>query len=326
MLLGSFCVAQDLHLTQHFLSPLQVNPALTGQFNGCFRMNADYRTQWGSIMGASAFKTISASADMQLLKDKMDGNFFGAGISFFSDKAGDVSYGTTMIAFDGSYCRILNKKKPLTLSAGFHVANWSKTLDVSKITLQNMNGLPSVSNGVSFMDFGLGVAIFHQPIPRIGYNVGFGLYHINSPNQSFEKLSDPLSKKLNLHGSAYIQISDAHTLIPSVLLMSQNGDKQVQFSVLNKILLDDNGSRETAIYFGLGARVASPSVDAMMAYFRVDFYHLSLGLSYDFNVSSLHYSTKNMGGPELAMQYIINCPKSKETIYNKRKKIYCPRF
>ena len=121
--------AQDLHFTQHYLSPMQVNPALVGQFNGCFRMNANYRNQWGSMMGASAFQTIAFSADMPILKQQMNGNFFGMGMDFFSDKAGDVNYGTQMIGFNFGYCKILNKKKPLTVAAAFHVGNWSKNIN-----------------------------------------------------------------------------------------------------------------------------------------------------------------------------------------------------
>ena len=95
---------------------------------------------------------------------------------------------------------------------------------------------------------------------------------------------------------------------------------------MNKVLIDDDGRKETAIYFGLGTRVAHPSIDAMMLYFRVDFNHISVGLSYDFNVSGLHYTSNSFGGPELALQYMINCPKNKENVYNKRKKIFCPKF
>ena len=316
-------MAQDFHFTQHYLTPLQVNPALVGQFDGCMRFNANYRNQWSSVLGSSAFQTIAASADAAILKEQMDGNFFGLGINFLSDKAGDINYGTQMIGFNFGYCRILNKKKPLTFSLAFNVSNWSKTVDVSKVTLVNMNELSEISkSGVSFMDFGLGTFMHHQPLNWLSYNIGISAYNVNSINQSFVKLNDDFGKKIQLHGNTLIQVSDAYTLIPTMLYISQLKARELQLSIMNKVLLDDNGDRETAIYFGLGTRVAHPSIDAMMLYFRVDFFRLSVGLSYDFNVSGLHYTTNSFGGPELALQYLIKCPKSKETVYNKHKKIY----
>ncbi len=319
--------AQDLHFTQHYLSPMQVNPALVGQFNGCFRMNANYRNQWGSMMGASAFQTIAFSADMPILKQQMNGNFFGMGMDFFSDKAGDVNYGTQMIGFNFGYCKILNKKKPLTVAAAFHVGNWSKKINIADVTLTDMSDLKNISSGgISFMDFGVGTFMFHQPLSWLSYNVGLSAYHINSINETFVKLTDNFGKKIQLHTNAYIQVSDAYTLIPTVLYINQLKARELQISIMNKVLIDDDGRKETAIYFGLGTRVAHPSIDAMMLYFRVDFNHISVGLSYDFNVSGLHYTSNSFGGPELALQYMINCPKNKENVYNKRKKIFCPKF
>jgi hypothetical protein len=160
----------------------------------------------------------------------------------------------------------------------------------------------------------------------LSYNVGFSALHVNSINQSFVKLTDDLGRKIQFNTNAYISVSDVYTLIPTILYMNQLKARELQVSFLNKVVLDDDGSKETAIYFGLGARVAHPSVDAMMVYFRVDFSHISIGLSYDFNVSALHYTSKAFGGPELALQYLINCAKGKENVYNKHKKMFCPKF
>jgi type IX secretion system PorP/SprF family membrane protein len=319
--------AQDVHFSQNYLSPLNVNPALVGQFNGCFRFNMNNRNQWGSLMGSSAFKTTAFSADAQILKEQLGGNFIGMGVNFYSDKAGDLSYGTQVIGFNIGYCQILNKKKPLTIAAGLHISDWSKKLDLSKVSLDDLNDMPNLTANVSFVDFGTGLFLYHQPLKWLNYNVGFSILHLNSVNQTFVRLQDNLGKKKQFHGSAYMQVSDAFTLIPSFLYINQQGSKQTQTSLLAKVLIDENGDRETAIYFGLGTRFAKPSVDAATLYFRLDFYHFALGMSYDFNVSQLHYESKSFGGPEFALQYIIRCPKSKSLMYRGRgKKMFCPRF
>jgi type IX secretion system PorP/SprF family membrane protein len=319
--------AQDVHFSQHYLSPLNINPALVGQFDGCIRFNTSYRSQWSSVIGSSAFKTTSFSADAQLLKEPLNGNFIGAGINFYSDKAGDLAYGTQIIGFNLGYCQVLNRKKPLTLAAGFHISDWSKKIDISNAKLDNINDIPNLTTNVSFLDFGTGLFLYHQPLKWLNYNVGFSILHLNSVNQTFVRKVDDLGKKIQFHGSAYIQVSDAFTLIPNYVLISQQGTKQLHTSVLAKVLLDDNGRRETAIYFGLGTRFSKPAIDATTLYFRLDFYHFAAGLSYDFNVSQLRFVSHNLGGPEFALQYLIRCPKSKATTYYGRgKKMFCPKF
>jgi hypothetical protein len=41
--------AQDPHFSQFFSSPLTLNPAFTGKFDGSWRLAANHRDQWPSI-------------------------------------------------------------------------------------------------------------------------------------------------------------------------------------------------------------------------------------------------------------------------------------
>ena len=42
--------AQDIHFTQWMFSPLNLNPAETGRFDGDYRVVGNYRSQWGAVM------------------------------------------------------------------------------------------------------------------------------------------------------------------------------------------------------------------------------------------------------------------------------------
>ena len=44
--------AQDPAFSQFFASPLTLNPALTGKFNGTLRVAGNYRNQWPQINNA----------------------------------------------------------------------------------------------------------------------------------------------------------------------------------------------------------------------------------------------------------------------------------
>ena len=61
--------AQDPNFSQFFASPLTLNPALTGKFDGAVRVAGNYRNQWPTIENAYVTKTVSV--DFGLLKNKL---------------------------------------------------------------------------------------------------------------------------------------------------------------------------------------------------------------------------------------------------------------
>ena len=67
------CVAnvlksQDIHFSQIQESPLWLNPANAGFFNGYVRSIANYRNQWASM--GNAFQTMAVSIDAVALKQE----------------------------------------------------------------------------------------------------------------------------------------------------------------------------------------------------------------------------------------------------------------
>src|ERR1044071_9081282 len=86
--LFSVSFAQDPNFSQFFASPITLNPALTGKFDGVYRFAANYRNQWPTIN--NAYTTATASFDMGILKDRIpDYDQFGIGIMGFTDRAGE---------------------------------------------------------------------------------------------------------------------------------------------------------------------------------------------------------------------------------------------
>src|SRR5688572_1816943 len=80
---------QDPVFSQFFSSPLNVNPALTANINGDWRVITNYRNQW---MGAqSPFVTGTVSADTKLFQNKNtfteQDNFLGLGGMMMFDRA-----------------------------------------------------------------------------------------------------------------------------------------------------------------------------------------------------------------------------------------------
>jgi len=64
---GAF--AQDVHFSQSNMTPLLVNPALTGVYGGTHRAFLNYKNQWrGAGIQGAAFNTGVFSYDAALLK------------------------------------------------------------------------------------------------------------------------------------------------------------------------------------------------------------------------------------------------------------------
>src|SRR6187402_2266959 len=110
--------AQDPHFSQFFASPLTLNPAFTGKFDGQLRLAANHRDQWPSI--PKAYVTTSASLDFSILKSKIpEGDVFGIGFSGLSDKSADAALKLNYGSLSMSYHKALDEDGYNTIGAGF---------------------------------------------------------------------------------------------------------------------------------------------------------------------------------------------------------------
>src|ERR1700739_4797102 len=86
--LAGSAVAQDIHFTQYFTSPLTLNPAMTGLVPEDLRFAANYRTQWSSV-STNPYATGTVSLDIATFKNKLpEGDAIGIGLVMEYDKAG----------------------------------------------------------------------------------------------------------------------------------------------------------------------------------------------------------------------------------------------
>ncbi len=60
---------QDIHHSQFYTSPLNLNPGLTGVFNGDQRLSLNYRRQW-FVEDIVRYMTVAGSFDMKFYPTK----------------------------------------------------------------------------------------------------------------------------------------------------------------------------------------------------------------------------------------------------------------
>ena len=157
---------QDIHFSQYFSSPLTLNPANTGNFNGNIRLVANYRSQWGSF--TVPYQTFSGSADFAMLKGKLNGDFFGLGILFYHDIAGDSRLGTLNSALSLAYHKTLGDK--MLMSVGAQVGFMQNRIDYTDLVFDNEYFFGDGNTGENFtsdnflnLDVNAGINWYYAP-------------------------------------------------------------------------------------------------------------------------------------------------------------------
>jgi len=319
--------AQDIHFSQYNAQPLLLNPALSGMNECDYRVGALYRMQWFSVAAGNTYRTTSVFADMAIVKPKKGANFLGAGISLYSDQAGDLNYNTNKVDLSLAYHIILDRSTKQSFSLGLQGGFAHRSIDLSKAIYQYdpTTGDPILSSTEAisadplfYGDVSAGFLWSIKPVPASSYHLGFAIQHLNQPNISgFYSQNENEKKyiKFTGHFGSLIPLSKRISIMPGFLLLKQGPSFEATISNYFKYSISDIPSNKTAFYLGTMYRV----LDAVIVALRADVKGFSFNLSYDINVSKLTPSSKANGGPELGIMY-TGCMK------RANKQTYCPDF
>ena len=316
-------LAQDPHFSQFFASPLTLNPAFTGKFDGSWRLAANHRDQWPSI--PKAYVTTSASLDFAILKSKIpQGDVFGIGISGLSDQSADAALKLNYGSISLSYHKALDEDGYNTIGAGFQTTYSSAILDRNKLTFEDQltqNGFTNptqevFSNGTSqnYFDINAGVLYSGSSNGSNNYYLGFSIYHINKPNLSFIDKSWTLASRMTVHGGGSFPVGNNLSIFTSAIYQMQNKASELVLGGALSVLANGDETNPTSVYIGSWMRVN----DAVIPYVGLEFNGLRVGASYDINTSGLKAATASRGGSEFSLIYIRRPAEVKG--------IPCPRF
>jgi type IX secretion system PorP/SprF family membrane protein len=317
--------AQDPHFSQFFSSPLTLNPAFTGKFDGQWRLAANHRDQWPSI--PKAYVTTSASLDFAILKSKIpEGDVFGVGISGLSDQSANAALKLNYGSLSLSYHKALDADGYNTIGAGFQATYSSAFLDQSKLLFEQQltqNGFdPSIPSGETFtnnghqnyFDMNAGLLYSGSSNGLNNYYVGFSLYHINKPSLSFIDKTWNLASRMTVHAGGSFPMSDNLSVFTSAIYQAQNKASELVLGGALSALVNGDETNPTNVYIGSWLRVN----DAIIPYVGLEINGLRIGASYDINTSGLKAATASRGGSEFSLIYIHKATEVKG--------IPCPRF
>ncbi len=315
--------AQDPHFSQFFASPLTLNPAFTGKFDGQWRLAVNHRDQWPSI--PKAYVTSSASFDVPILKTKIPENdVFGLGLSGVTDASANsqlkLNYGSVSM----SYHKALDEDGYNTIGAGFQGTYSSLVLDVSKLTFEDMlrqNGFTGttqdiITNGTNqnYADLNAGILFSGSSNGINNYYAGVSMYHINRPKVNFKDKSWYLTGRFTVHAGGTFPLNDVVSINASAIQQFQSKASETIVGAAVSLNATGDFDNPTNVFVGSWLRFN----DAIIPYVGLEVGSLRIGASYDVNISSLKAATANRGGSEFSLIYIKKKAESKG--------IPCPRF
>ena len=317
---------QDVHFSQFYESPLTLNPALCGVYNGQIYAEVNYRSQWTSVMGGGAgFNTMAATVELHNIMKKWTKGYISPGLSFYNDKSGDASIGITEVNLTVASGIFLSEKSSL---AGGLQAGWSQhSINLAGLSWDNQyvngaydanapSGETSMGNSFSYVDFSAGLS-YNYGVGQTNmtsndqFKASFGaaVFHVNQPNMSYYGESGPGTKlymRYVAHGFVDYGLPNSNIgLVPGFVYYQQGPATELDLGLKIRYILRQESkytgfSKGSAIDIGGYYRVG----DAAIVLTQIEFAGYAIGFSYDFNTSALTTASSGRGGFELSLRFI----------------------
>lgn len=300
-------LGQDLHFSQYYNSPLTTNPANTGFIpDADYRMGVHYRNQWSNIMSVP-YKTMSAFADAQVMRDKIENGWLGLGGVVLSDVAGSGSLRSTKVYGSLAYHQMLGLSS--LLSAGFNLGWANKRIDPSNLKFPDQfdgkffdNSLPTSvvlqNTSVSYFDMQAGINYAYFPTEDIYINAGYSIHHVNKPRETFFKDESntgiiPMRHIAFVNG--ILKVKDNVIISPNIFFTTQAKAMQVAGGLLANFNLSEFGEKQL-----LGG-VYYRHKDAVIPVAGLQVDNLKFTFSYDVTISSLNKFNNGRGALEFSL-------------------------
>ncbi|MBL7759480.1 MAG: PorP/SprF family type IX secretion system membrane protein [Sediminibacterium sp.] len=322
--------AQDFTFSQFYEQPLLRNPALAGVFNGDLRVSMSYRDQWGAI--TVPFRTASLSIEHKTPVGKRD-DFLTIGSQFSLDGAGDIRLKRTQLLPAMNFHKSLSEDKDSYLSVAFMGGPVFSQFDPTQLKFgdqygsggfdrNNPSGETIKNSGYHYWDISAGISYTTVFNNRLNLYFAGGIAHLNRPTiqsvlgSAKEAIAPRYGFNIGLNG----KINDRDYITVFADYFTQNGNRQLIGGLLYGFASETGyyGGDPNIFYIGSFFRAG----DAVIPVVKISFNHMTVGVSYDVNISRLRTVSNWRGGLELSVAY-TNFLKIRNSTLDK---VRCIRF
>jgi type IX secretion system PorP/SprF family membrane protein len=314
--------AQDPHFSQFYASPLTLNPAFAGKFDGKLRVAGIHRNQWPTIN--KAFTTTSAAVDFRVMQGRIaENDTWGVGLMGFSDQSANGAVKLNFASVGTAFHKGLDEEGYQQIGAAFQVTYANMIINTEGLKFLDQLTPYGFTNTTSevfdnsslknkYIDFNAGVLYNGSTTDQNNFYFGVSMYHINRPKQSFTGTYFILNPRTTIHGGGYFPVGQTSTVHVSAIHSMQGKAHETLLGGAYQFRLSED-YKPTSFYVGSWMRLG----DAFIPYVGLEFSSFRLGASYDINISDLKTASNSRGGIEISLIYIkkdpdekgINCPK-----------------
>ena len=294
----------DPHFSQYYANPLWLNPALTGVINGDTRVTGNFKNQWATV--GKGYTTGSASVDVRPTDQA------SVGFTILNQAAGDAGFNYLSAYGSFGYAIAVSRDGNQKVSFGVQAGLINRSFDMTKLQFGSQYNsetgfnpnMPSLENFSSthttIFDVNCGIFYYNgDPLSNVNLFGGFSMAHLSRPKDPFSASADnKLPFRYILHGGARIRVNDAFDVTPNALYIRQLNAQIRGLGAYSELKMQ-NGE---GLILGGMYRVN----DAAVADVGYHFNNTIIGLSYDFNTSSLTQATAGQGGLELSVSYVFH--------------------
>lgn len=283
--------AQDVHLSQFYTAQQNLNPALSGFYNGEYRIAGNYRSQWREIGDPITTAVIAFDKKFHFYSDEID-----AGIIVIQDQFSGFNQNTNKIFLTGSYKKLWKYNE---IRAGIQAGIVLKSTDLKTQTFPNQwvyetgifdqnlsNGENDISQSQNFIDVNFGVA-WSKTFTKFKPTLGLSLFHINRPKDTyFNTPTERLRMRQVVHGEAVIDLNGPVSIEPKLLYMWTTKAQDALIGSNVKYHFKD--SKVKNVYAGVLYRDGfGRNSDAVIPIVGLTYNRFDVGFSYDVNISTL---------------------------------------
>ena len=310
LLLISTAWSQTFHFSQFHTVPMALNPALTGDMQGPYRISANYRSQW--VNGGTPYLTGALGADFHLLKKYIpEGSRWGLGFNILNDQSNGGGLQNSQISASSAYHIKMDELGNKTLGLGFQGSYHERRINLAKLNFEEqftsegfVNTLPTgevftdINN--KYFDFNAGLIFNNRDsVKGIDYYIGASVYNILEPTVALTNLQYyHLPSRYSGHAGLSVRVSQLSDIKFSATYLQMAKATNLTIGAAWDRSLDSKSS--TNLILGSWYRWD----DALIPYVGFRKNSFQLGLTYDATLSSLKTLSITRNAYEISFIYI----------------------
>lgn len=318
--LATFCnnalLAQDPQFSQFFSSPLTLNPALTGNFNGTTRMVGNFRSQNADYN--NAYNTKTASVDFNVLSNKIKQfDRLSLGVLFLSDQTGNKVLTNNHLGLSLAYMKALDEEQKRSVSIGFQAVYNNKRFNSANALLEdqitpggiiNSSGDNILNNGLSktAADLNAGILYQYAPTSEHLYYIGGSLFNILQTQKGFGNNTTAVPLRKTIHGGMLSPVGYAGTFHASFHFQQQKGFNQLLIGAAYSHYIKDILGAYVELYAGAWYRTDQ----SVIPYIGLEWNYWRLGYTNDISFSNQITAGQLRYSNEISLHYTLNKDKS----------------